>query len=147
MVWQKYIANLGKTENIYYELIELWIVVGSWVVVRTKVCESIYWFYMVKAFIRNRLTSPPPPPPVHFKSGIKIKINLNFYFRTSLWCHKGLHKTFYGTTKSVKTKIEVNFFSLFGIGTGKVKRYVEARMLFLRFCSTIMKPEKLRGSL
>ena len=62
MVWQKYIANLGKTENIYSELIELWIVVGSWVVVRTKVCESIYWIYMVKAFIRNRLIAPPPLP-------------------------------------------------------------------------------------
>ena len=42
------------------------------------------------------------------------KINLNFYFHTSLWClkrfYKGLHKTFWDTTKIVKIKIYVNFY-------------------------------------
>ena len=39
------------------------------------------------------------------------KINLNFYFQTSLWCLKrfyksltGLHKTFWGTTKKCENK-------------------------------------------
>ena len=34
-----------------------------------------------------------------------LKINLNFYFRTSLWClkrfYEGLHKTIWGTTKEM----------------------------------------------
>ena len=41
-----------------------------------------------------------------FQSCIEIKIKLNFYFHNSLWCLKsfyedlkGLHKTFWGTTK------------------------------------------------
>ena len=41
------------------------------------------------------------PPPCSLESCSKIKINLNFYFHTSLWCLKrfceglkGLHKTF-----------------------------------------------------
>ena len=41
----------------------------------------------------------------------KGKINLNFYFYTSLWCiktfyegHKDLHKTFWGTTKKCENK-------------------------------------------
>ena len=33
----------------------------------------------------------------------KIKINLNFCFRTSLWCHK----TFRGTTKKRKLKFKL----------------------------------------
>ena len=38
----------------------------------------------------------------------KEKINLYFYFHTSLWClkrfYEGLHKTFWGTTKKCKNK-------------------------------------------
>ena len=42
---------------------------------------------------------------------IEIKINLNFYFHTSLWCLegfyeglKGLYKTLWGTTKKCENK-------------------------------------------
>ena len=53
-----------------------------------------------------------PERPVHFWSCIEIKIELNFYFQTSLWCFKrfehflrsGLHKTFWGTTKKCGNK-------------------------------------------
>ena len=45
------------------------------------------------------------------------KINLNFYFHTSLWCLKrfyeslkGLYKPFEAPPRSVKTKIKVNFY-------------------------------------
>ena len=51
------------------------------------------------------------PASCFSKSCIKIKINLNFYFHTSLWCRKrfheglkGLQKTFYGTTKMCENK-------------------------------------------
>ena len=50
---------------------------------------------------QRRIFNPSRPNP-----GQKEKINLSFYFHTSLWClkrfykgHKGLHKTFWGTTK------------------------------------------------
>ena len=49
----------------------------------------------------------------------EIKIELNFYFHTSLWCHKrfyeglkGLHKTFWGTTKKCENK-NLTYFFLF----------------------------------
>ena len=45
-------------------------------------------------------------------------------FNTFLWClerFKGLHKTFEASQKSVTIKIELNFFSSSGIGTGTVK--------------------------
>ena len=45
------------------------------------------------------------------ESCIEIKINLSFYFHTSLWCLKrfyeglkGLHKTFWGATKKCENK-------------------------------------------
>ena len=65
------------------------------------------------------------------ESCIKIKINLNFYFHTSLWCLKwfyegllGLHKTFKDTKKKCENKI-LSYFSLFstGIATGRVNYY------------------------
>ena len=49
--------------------------------------------------------------PFIFESCIEIKIKLNFYFHTSLWCLKsfyeglkGLHKTFWDTTKKCENK-------------------------------------------
>ena len=49
--------------------------------------------------------------PSRPNAGRREKINLNFYFRTSLWCLKsfyeglqGLHKTFWGTTKKFENK-------------------------------------------
>ena len=51
------------------------------------------------------------PAPCISGSCIKIKINLNFYFHTSLQCLKrfyegltGLRKTFSGTTKKCENK-------------------------------------------
>ena len=58
-----------------------------------------------------------PFRPVHYY--IKIKIKLNCYFHTSLWCIKrfyeglyGLHKTFWGTTKKSENK-NLSLLSLF----------------------------------
>ena len=49
--------------------------------------------------------------PSHPDPGQREKINLNFYFYTSMWCLikfyeglKDLHKTFCGTTKKCENK-------------------------------------------
>ena len=49
--------------------------------------------------------------PSRFIPGPRKKINLNFYFHTSLWCLKrflegleGLHKTIRGNTKKFENK-------------------------------------------
>ena len=48
------------------------------------------------------------PFPCISESCIEIKIKLNVYFHTSLWCleriYEGLHKTFWGTTKKCENK-------------------------------------------
>ena len=63
------------------------------------------------AIFREDLTRPAPPHPCTSESCIKIKINLIFYFHTSLWCHKSfyealksLHKSFWSTTKKCENK-------------------------------------------
>ena len=60
-------------------------------------------------------------------SSIKIKINLHFYFHSSLWCLKGFTKALNAFIKplqapqgSMKIKIWVNFLTSSEIGTGKV---------------------------
>ena len=58
--------------------------------------------------------------PYHPSPGRREKIKLDFYFHTSLWCLerfyeglKGLHKTFWGTTKKCeKKKINLIFISI-----------------------------------
>ena len=54
----------------------------------------------------EKIINPSRPDP-----GRREKINLNYYFHTSLWCFKrfyeglkGLHKTFWGTTKKCENK-------------------------------------------
>ena len=60
---------------------------------------------------RQRINPSRPDP------GQKGKINLKFYFHTSLWCLKGFMealktfiKPFEGPQRSVKIKISVNFY-------------------------------------
>ena len=67
-----------------------------------------YWLEQNKPFSSTNLTLPAP---FISESCIKIKINLNFHFYTSLWCLKrfyeglwGLHNTFWGTTKKGENK-------------------------------------------
>ena len=57
----------------------------------------------------------------------EIKINLNFYFYTSLWCLwnfyeglKGFHKPFEAPKRSMKIKIWLNFLSSFRIKIGRI---------------------------
>ena len=54
---------------------------------------------------------------------IKLKINLNLYFCTSLWClrgiYEGLNKTFEGTTKKCENK---NITWLPKIRTGRINK-------------------------
>ena len=66
-----------------------------------QILELIIW-----NFLTQRFFNPTCPNP-----GRREKIKLNFYFYTSLWCLKrfceglkGLHKTFWGTTKQWKNK-------------------------------------------
>ena len=55
--------------------------------------------------------------PSHPNPGRREKINLNFYFHTSLWCTKGFInplkafiKSFEAPQRSVKIEIYVNFY-------------------------------------
>ena len=70
---------------------------------------TIFGVFFITTFNESILTLPIP---CISKSCIKIKINLNFYFHTSLWCLKrfyenlkGLHETFEAPQRSVKIKI------------------------------------------
>ena len=61
---------------------------------------------MVNKSIQGGSVNPSRPNP-----GQREKIKLNFYFHTSLWSRKrfyeglkGLHKTFWGTTKKCENK-------------------------------------------
>ena len=66
---------------------------------QSKILSTVLIRKVSKAFlICMTLTLPAP---CIFESGIKIKINLNFYFHISLWCLeefyeglRGFHKTF-----------------------------------------------------
>ena len=59
--------------------------------------------------------------PCISESCIEIKIKVNVYFDTSLWCLKRFMKPFEAPQRSAKIKIQLNFFSSSGIGTGRVK--------------------------
>ena len=69
--------------------------------------------------------------PRILESWIKIKINLNFYFHTSLWCLKrfyedlkGLQKTFRGTKKKCQNK---NLIFSLRPGSGQKVLIIEAK--------------------
>ena len=85
---------------------------------------SIFWdgFWIAYYKITCQLTLPAP---CILESRSKIKINLNFYFPTSLWClkrfYEGIKAFFEAPQRSVKIKLWVIFFSSPGIGVGKVK--------------------------
>ena len=62
------------------------------------------------------------PVPCISESCIEIKIKLDFYFPTSLLCLKRPSiKLFEAPQRSVKIKIELNFLSPSGSGTGRVE--------------------------
>ena len=65
---------------------------------------------MRKPYVLNLLA------PCISESCIEIKINLNFYFHTSLWCLKRFHEGF-----SENKNFKLIFFFLSGIGTLRVK--------------------------
>ena len=80
----------------------------------------------------NRLTLPVQ---CISESCIKIKIHFNF-------------QTFWETTKSMKTKIEVNFLSLSGIGTASVNQFVPifpSNSIFCSKCYKILERVKTKG--
>ena len=67
---------------------------------------------IVSAFIKDLQKILPLSASYISENYFKIKINLNFYFRTSLWCLrrfygglKDLHKTFEAPQRSPKVKI------------------------------------------
>ena len=73
---------------------------NAWII-KTSQCKTCYYFTL--------LLNPSRPNP-----GRTEEIKLNFYFQTSLWCLKrfyegfkaikGLHKTFWDTTKKFENK-------------------------------------------
>lgn len=48
-----------------------------------------------------------PYCPGCFKKNFEMKINLNFCFYIILWYRKGLHKTFWATTKNIENKLKL----------------------------------------
>ena len=77
------------------------------------------------------------PAPYISESCIKIKINLNFYFCTSLWCLKRFYEGLY--KRGVKKKLIWFFFFVRDF----VKKGQNARTLFFNglfhFCITLKK--------
>ena len=74
------------------------------------------------------------------ESCIEIKIKLNLYFYTSLWClkrfcegFKGLHKTFWGTTKKCENKnlilISIQLSEMHGTKRVNIKRQIRGKSL------------------
>ena len=90
--------------------------------------------------------------PCIFENCIKTKINLNFYLHTHLWClkrfydgFKGLHKTFWGTTKKCENKnltfkfkfhLNLIFHSSPWIGWGRLNKKNHFWMAFLYWSYT-----------
>ena len=86
----------------------------------------------------NRLTLPIQ---CISESCIKIKIHFNFHFHTSL-------SNLLRNHKSMKTKIEVNFLSLSGIGTGSVNQFgpiFPCNSIFCSKCYKILERVKTKG--
>ena len=82
---------------------------------------SIYHWNLNSIWAHNLIKLSLLTLPTLFisESCIKIKINLNVYFHTSLWCLKrfyedlkGLHETFWGTAKKCENKNFKLIFSL-----------------------------------
>ena len=64
-------------------------------------CDNIsVWMSLFVITYLYGINLKPFPP----ESCIKLKINLNFYFHTSLWCLKGLQKIFRGIAKKCENK-------------------------------------------
>ena len=98
-------------------------------------CSAKFCIFQTK--LRNFLTLSAP---CISESCIKIKTDLNCYFRTSLWCLKrfyerlkGHQKTFWGTTNKCENKNLSYFFSPSKIGTVRVKfpDFLESRISIL----------------
>ena len=76
-------------------------------VYKVSYCEKC-WMFQIVLTLKDPFIS---------ERCIEIKIELNFYFHTSLWCLKrfyeglwGLRKTFWGTTKNCENKNLTLFF-------------------------------------
>ena len=88
-----------------------------------KVC----WFdFFARTFVKRREVHLPLtkslltlPAPCISESYFKIKTNLNFYFRTSLWCVKWWQV--WDTTKKCENKNLIFSLRPSGIGTGRVR--------------------------
>ena len=92
------------------------------IIVTTNLWELEIIFFEMPIFLKTRKDFNPSLP-VHFRCCVKIKINLNFYFHTSLWSSKEALKPFDTPQRSVKIKIQVNLLSSSGIATGRVKKH------------------------
>ena len=91
---------------------------------RLSILSNVQVWY-VKHFFTPSLTLPIP---CISESRREIKINLNFYFPTSLWYPKRFHEGFKGTTKAPQRHLQRHhkemwksfFSSSSGIGMGRV---------------------------
>ena len=65
-------------------------------------------YYSQRFYKKSRMGDLTLPVPCISESCIEVKIKLNFYFRTSLWClkrfYERLRKIFQGTTKKCENE-------------------------------------------
>ena len=94
---QKRIYNSQKNCEIYWYQLE-----GIYYNFQVRFESLIYYPFRFILTLKD---------PLFSESWIEIKIKLNFYFPTSLWCLKrfheglkGLYETFRGTTKKCENK-------------------------------------------
>ena len=80
---------------------------------RTRFRVNLQWLWVRIPLLTILSVVLTLPAPCISESCIKITINLNFYFHTSLWC----------LTKKCENK--VNFFSLSEFGAGRVKGLIK----------------------
>ena len=109
-------SNSHVNNNIEERMIDLYIL-------KMRFNKTWECFSLVKDLPVLSLVKDPSRP----NAGRREKINLKFYFHTSLWClkrfyegFKGFRKTFRGTTKKCKNKNLTYFFSSSGIGMRRV---------------------------
>ena len=136
MVWNMFKVNYKNTRST--SIMSFW----CFYCICIMYCK---WLKPGKKHSTKTLTLPTRTSRIS-ESCIKIKINLNFYFHTPLWCLKrfyeglkGLHKIFWAPQSSVKIKIQNNFYfntTTWNVRGAKGKNFLAQSALITFFCKT-----------
>ena len=110
--FRKFKLEIGFRQGdcISHNLVWIWIILFLKLLIKRKLKENLFWLKMKKRSTFLQLYFSSLQGLMYGQWCIKMKINLNFYFHTSSWCLKGLHKTFWGTTKKCENKNLREFF-------------------------------------